>query len=119
MSQPANWDRDPDSSLRARYLEPPRPLVFPEFAEVPESQLHLDLRTLLYLLLSDRQTKRDERRKKRDVQRKLGSANSKRCLPSAIAVSEACGIIGREQTESRLPGVHRCSFLSPICNFLA
>lgn len=42
-----------DARLRPRYLERPVPLVFPESADVPESQLHLDLRTLLYLLLSD------------------------------------------------------------------
>jgi Uma2 family endonuclease len=40
-----------DVAARARYLERPTPLVFPESQEVPESQLHLDLRTLLYWLL--------------------------------------------------------------------
>lgn len=38
---------------RPRYLEPVVPVVFPEEADVPETQLHLDLRTLLYQLLSD------------------------------------------------------------------
>lgn len=38
---------------RVRYLCQPVPLHFPEEAEVPESQLHLDLRTLLYHLLLD------------------------------------------------------------------
>jgi Uma2 family endonuclease len=38
---------------RSRYLERPQPLVFPVSEKVPETQLHLDLRTLLYLLLSD------------------------------------------------------------------
>jgi Uma2 family endonuclease len=38
---------------RPRYLEQPVPVVFPEEAEVPETQLHLELRTLLYQLLSD------------------------------------------------------------------
>lgn len=42
-----------DARLRPRYLERPVPLVFPESADVPESQLHLDLRTLLYWLLSE------------------------------------------------------------------
>lgn len=41
------------SNQRPRYLEPHAPVVFPEEAVVPESQLHLDLRTLLYRLLSD------------------------------------------------------------------
>jgi len=38
---------------RPRYLEQRAPIVFPESAEVPETQLHLDLRTLLYQLLQD------------------------------------------------------------------
>jgi Uma2 family endonuclease len=42
-----------DSAERPHYLEVPRPLVFPVEAEVPQSQLHLELRTLLYQLLSD------------------------------------------------------------------
>lgn len=41
------------NAVRPRYLEPVVPVVFPEEADVPETQLHLDLRTLLYLLLSD------------------------------------------------------------------
>ena len=32
-----------------RYLRPPRPIVFPESAVVPETGIHLDLRTALYL----------------------------------------------------------------------
>lgn len=36
-----------------RYVRAPQPLCFPEEADVPESQLHLDLRTLLYHLLRD------------------------------------------------------------------
>ncbi len=45
--------RDPANPLveRPRYIERPVPVVFPESAEVPETQLHLDLRTLLYHLL--------------------------------------------------------------------
>jgi Uma2 family endonuclease len=39
---------------RPRYVEPHVPVVFPESADVPETQLHLELRTILYLLLSDR-----------------------------------------------------------------
>ncbi len=38
---------------RPRYIERPPPVVFPESAEVPETQLHLDLRTLLYHLLRE------------------------------------------------------------------
>lgn len=38
---------------RPRYLEQRAPIVFPESAEVPETQLHLELRTLLYQLLQD------------------------------------------------------------------
>lgn len=41
------------SVLEVRYVRAPEPLVFPEQAEMPESQLHLDLRTLLYHLLRD------------------------------------------------------------------
>jgi len=41
------------SDQRPQYLEPLIPVLFPEEAEVPESQLHLELRTLLYQLLSD------------------------------------------------------------------
>jgi Uma2 family endonuclease len=37
---------------RAKYVGTIVPLHFPESASVPESQLHLDLRTLLYQLLS-------------------------------------------------------------------
>ena len=36
-----------------RYIERPAPIVFRESAEVPETQLHLELRTLLYQLLQD------------------------------------------------------------------
>ncbi len=39
------------TSERPRYLEQRAPILFPESAEVPETQLHLNLRTLLYLLL--------------------------------------------------------------------
>jgi hypothetical protein len=38
---------------RPRYLSPPVPLVFPEEADVPETQLHFELRVLLYQLLCD------------------------------------------------------------------
>jgi Uma2 family endonuclease len=38
---------------RARHLHPPVPRVFPEEAVVPETQLHLELRTILYQLLRD------------------------------------------------------------------
>ena len=38
---------------RPRYIERAAPLVFPESAEVPETQLHVDLRTLLYHLLRE------------------------------------------------------------------
>jgi Uma2 family endonuclease len=41
------------ASERPRYLEQRAPILFPESAEVPETQLHLNLRTLLYLLLQD------------------------------------------------------------------
>jgi Uma2 family endonuclease len=37
---------------RHRYLRAPVPLHFPSEAEVPESKLHLELRTLLYQVLS-------------------------------------------------------------------
>ena len=47
--------RAPDSSLseRPRYVEPHVPVVFPEAADVPETQLHFELRTILYWLLTD------------------------------------------------------------------
>lgn len=38
---------------RPRYIEQLSPIVFPESAEVPETQLHLELRTILYQLLFD------------------------------------------------------------------
>lgn len=38
---------------RPRYLTADTPLHFPESAEMPESELHLELRTLLYHLLKD------------------------------------------------------------------
>ncbi len=41
------------NAARPRYDEQLTPIVFPESATVPESQLHLDLRTLLYHLLQD------------------------------------------------------------------
>lgn len=40
------------ASDRPRYLEERAPILFPESADVPETQLHLNLRTLLYLLLT-------------------------------------------------------------------
>jgi Uma2 family endonuclease len=43
----------PTPEPRPRYLEDLAPLHFPEEAEVPETQLHLELRLLLYQLLSD------------------------------------------------------------------
>jgi len=47
--------RATDSTLseRPRYVEPHVPVIFPVAAEMPETQLHLELRTILYLLLSD------------------------------------------------------------------
>ncbi len=50
MSQP---EASPSSLPRPRYLETPQPLVFPSEELVPETQLHLELRTLLYQLLKD------------------------------------------------------------------
>ncbi|HEY0469881.1 MAG TPA: Uma2 family endonuclease [Polyangiaceae bacterium] len=50
---------EPDSLLAARprpkrsYLRPPKPLPFPESAEMPETGVHLELRTALYLLVRD------------------------------------------------------------------
>jgi Uma2 family endonuclease len=38
---------------RPRYIREPVPMVFPEEAEVPETQLHMELRSLLYQLLVD------------------------------------------------------------------
>jgi len=38
---------------RPRHLGPVTPVVFPEEAEVPETQLHFELRVLLYQLLCD------------------------------------------------------------------
>jgi len=43
----------PSEEERPRYLGPPSPIVFPEEAEVPESQRHFELRVLLYQLLRD------------------------------------------------------------------
>lgn len=40
-------------SERPRYIEAHSPVVFPESAEVPETELHLELRTILYQLLKD------------------------------------------------------------------
>lgn len=37
----------------ARFVRPPKPIEFPAEALVPETQLHLDLRTILYQLLLD------------------------------------------------------------------
>lgn len=47
--------RATDSSIgeRPRYIEPLTPVLFPDSAEMPETQLHLELRTILYQLLSD------------------------------------------------------------------
>jgi len=46
-----------DSSLASRpkrsYVRPPTPIHFPESEEVPETGLHLELRTALYLLVRD------------------------------------------------------------------
>lgn len=53
MRPPSNSDVPTAWAERARYLEPAVPLVFPESADVPETQLHVDLRTLLYQLLLD------------------------------------------------------------------
>ena len=44
---------DSRDSERLRYLEEVTPVVFPESAQVPETQLHFELRTILYQLLSD------------------------------------------------------------------
>jgi len=46
-----------DSSLASRpkrsYVRPPTPIHFPESEEVPETGVHLELRTALYLLVRD------------------------------------------------------------------
>lgn len=52
MSMPTRETSSPPLE-RPRYIAPVAPVVFPESAEVPETQLHLDLRTLLYHLLQD------------------------------------------------------------------
>jgi Uma2 family endonuclease len=43
----------PDSQTPFRYVEARKPVVFPESAEVPETQEHCELRVLLYQLLQD------------------------------------------------------------------
>jgi Uma2 family endonuclease len=43
----------PPPDERPRYLGSPDPIVFPEEAEVPETQVHFELRILLYQLLRD------------------------------------------------------------------
>ncbi len=53
MYQPSEFPVRATWAPRARYLESSKPLVFPESADVLETQLHLDLRALLYQLLSD------------------------------------------------------------------
>ncbi len=40
-------------SEQPRYLEARAPIFFPEFAQVPETQLHMNLRMLLYSLLRE------------------------------------------------------------------
>ena len=44
-------DSGPVTIGRFRYVRAPRPLHFPESAEVPESKVHWELRALLYALL--------------------------------------------------------------------
>jgi len=44
---------DSNPSERPRYVEQHVPVIFPVAAEMPETQLHLELRTILYHLLSD------------------------------------------------------------------
>lgn len=46
------WPASESAESRPKYVGRIEPLHFPESANVPESQLHLDLRTLLYQLLS-------------------------------------------------------------------
>jgi Uma2 family endonuclease len=46
------WPASESAPSRPKYVGRIVPLHFPESATVPESQLHLDLRTLLYQLLS-------------------------------------------------------------------
>jgi Uma2 family endonuclease len=45
--------KDSGFGERPRYIEPVTPVLFPDSAEMPETQLHLELRTILYQLLSD------------------------------------------------------------------
>lgn len=47
------WPPSETVSSRPKYVGRIVPLQFPESADVPETQLHLNLRTLLYQLLSD------------------------------------------------------------------
>ena len=47
------WPPSEAAASRPKYVGRIVPLVFPESADVPETQLHLNLRTLLYQLLSD------------------------------------------------------------------
>jgi Uma2 family endonuclease len=53
MAHPAHTARLESLAQFARYLGPSQPRHFPESEEVPETQLHLDLRTLLYLQLTE------------------------------------------------------------------
>lgn len=51
--QPRRTDAETSVTIgRFRYLRAPQPVRFPESAEMPETKLHLELRTLLYQLLS-------------------------------------------------------------------
>ncbi len=52
-ASPSSPPPQPWPPERPKYVAPLPPVHFPESAEVPESQLHLELRTLLYLLLKD------------------------------------------------------------------
>ena len=50
---PAQVAATPRPAPAPRYLEQRPPIYFPDCEKVPESDLHLELRTLLYLLLKD------------------------------------------------------------------
>jgi Uma2 family endonuclease len=48
---PGKWTSEAGVAPAPRYLRPAKPLFFPESEEMPETNLHLELRTALYLIL--------------------------------------------------------------------
>jgi len=90
------------SAQRPRYLEPFAPVIFPEAAELPETQLHLDLRTLPYTSLVRLPRSRSDGRLGTGAPLALRIADEQEELVATRAVARRTEVEARQVAEARI-----------------